>query len=119
MTDKAKALPTKRFFVRMMTRDISIEDCILDLLDNALDGASREIARRGGSLDDNQAYKGFRASINIEADKFVLEDNCGGISLSEARNYAFYFGKPDPDVEDGIPTVQTAEQSIGLYGIGM
>ena len=33
--------PTKRFFVEMLTRDIDLEDAILDLLDNCLDGVSR------------------------------------------------------------------------------
>lgn len=36
---KATAFPTKAFFVRMITRDISLEDCILDLIDNSVDGA--------------------------------------------------------------------------------
>ncbi|WP_161539653.1 ATP-binding protein [Paramagnetospirillum kuznetsovii] len=119
MADQAKALPTKRFFVRMITRDISIEDCILDLLDNALDGASKEVARRHGSLDRENAYDGFWARIKIKDNSFCIEDNCGGIPLAEAKNYAFYFGKPDPDVNGGVPAIQTAEHSIGLYGIGM
>src|SRR4051794_40593306 len=39
--DKAHANPTKRFFVRMITRDITLDDCILDLIDNSVDGAWR------------------------------------------------------------------------------
>ena len=39
--DFAQASPTKRFFVSMLTRDISLADAILDLLDNCLDGALR------------------------------------------------------------------------------
>ena len=39
MDKNADAMPTKDFFVRMITRDISLEDCILDLIDNCLDGA--------------------------------------------------------------------------------
>lgn len=38
-TDTAQASPTKQFFVSMLTRDISLADAILDLLDNCLDGA--------------------------------------------------------------------------------
>ena len=34
---KANALPRKRFFVEMFTRDISLMDCILDLIDNSID----------------------------------------------------------------------------------
>jgi hypothetical protein len=36
---KAEANPTKAFFVRMITRDISLADCILDLIDNSVDAA--------------------------------------------------------------------------------
>jgi hypothetical protein len=42
---KAIANPTKEFFVTMITRDITLEDCILDL-DNSVDGAWR----RAGSM---------------------------------------------------------------------
>lgn len=41
MGDKAAAVPTKQFFVSMLTRDISLADAILDLIDNCLDGALR------------------------------------------------------------------------------
>ena len=34
MTTKADASPTKEFFVHYLTRDISLHDCILDLLDH-------------------------------------------------------------------------------------
>jgi hypothetical protein len=37
---KAGANPTKAFFVTMITRDITLEDCILDLIDNSVDGAN-------------------------------------------------------------------------------
>ena len=40
-SDTAKAVPTKQFFVSMLTRDISLDDAILDLIDNCLDGALR------------------------------------------------------------------------------
>lgn len=33
--------PTKKFFIEMITRDISIEDAIIDLLDNSIDGATQ------------------------------------------------------------------------------
>ena len=43
MTDptanKADASPTKEFFVNMITRDITLEDSILDLIDNSIDAA--------------------------------------------------------------------------------
>ena len=39
----AKAFPAKRFFVDMLVRDIELQDAILDLLDNCVDGAMRSI----------------------------------------------------------------------------
>jgi len=37
----ANALPRKRFFLEMFTRDVSLQDCILDLIDNSIDGLIR------------------------------------------------------------------------------
>ena len=41
----ANAFPRKSFFVQMFTKDISLEDCVLDLIDNSIDGLviSREL----------------------------------------------------------------------------
>ena len=41
MIKKANAHPTKDFFVKMITKDIALEDCLLDLIDNCIDGARR------------------------------------------------------------------------------
>ena len=40
------ASPVKSFFVSMLTRDIQLEEAILDLLDNCVDGVLRS---KGGS----------------------------------------------------------------------
>lgn len=105
---KVRASPTKDFFVKMITRDIALEDCIFDLLDNAIDGAHRQAATKDG----NDPLKGYWAEIAFDRNQFRITDNCGGIRLSDAIDYAFHFGRrPDSptDVEGGI----------GLYGIGM
>ena len=49
---KAGANPTKAFFVSMITRDITLEDCILDLIDNSVDGAWRSEGSRPMGLAD-------------------------------------------------------------------
>ena len=92
----------------MITRDISLEDCILDLIDNCLDGARRKLVDK--EVQDN--YKGFNAKLEFGPNEFRIQDNCGGIGLDNAIDYAFHFGRrPDaPDEE---------EFAIGLYGIGM
>lgn len=107
--DKAKASPTKAFFVRMLTRDIELTDAILDLLDNCLDG----ILRTGINKEDlNRPYAGYHAKITLAPDHFIIEDNCGGIPLDIAKRYAFVMGRPE---DAGDPTPST----IGMYGIGM
>jgi hypothetical protein len=110
-THKAHAAPTKDFFVRMITKDISLEDCILDLIDNCLDGA-RKVKHSQNAVARVDDYSGFEASVSFSEQGFVIEDNCGGIKISEAIDYAFHFGRR--------PNAQTDEEySIGLYGIGM
>jgi len=105
--DKSHAIhaeATKDFFVNMITRDISLRDCIFDLLDNSIDGARR--------LSTDGLFTNYVIRLNFDSDNFVIEDNCGGIRLSDAIDYAFHFGrKPNSpaDVKGGI----------GLYGIGM
>lgn len=104
---KINADATKDFFVTMITRDISLRDCIFDLLDNAIDGARRSTPSITGSL-----FTGREVRLELSPDRFMIEDNCGGIRLSDAIDYAFHFGRranSPADVKGGI----------GLYGIGM
>ncbi len=106
------ASPTKRFFVEMLTRDIELEDAILDLLDNCVDGMIRTNAERGGAKASRE-YEKFKASIDFDTGKFELSDNCGGIPRDVATKYAFIMGRRKGDHRDeDIPT-------IGVYGIGM
>jgi hypothetical protein len=94
--------PTKTFFIEMITRDISIKDAILDLLDNSIDGAN-EI--------NKDSYVGLYIDIVVNANEFIIKDNCGGFSLETAQKYAFRFGRPDD--------APSTEGSIGRFGVGM
>ena len=49
------ASPVESFFVHMLTRDIDLEDAILDLLDNCVDG----ILRSHGAANNSRPYQGF------------------------------------------------------------
>jgi hypothetical protein len=109
---RAKAHPTKAFFVRMLTRDISLEDCILDLVDNSVDAAWSRSGATPTSLETSQALAKFKISLTIDKSRFDIVDNCGGISLNDAAEYAFTFGR---DEIGGGPD----EYAIGVYGIGM
>ncbi|GJL69889.1 MAG: ATPase [Nitrospirales bacterium] len=115
MTTKAKqviyelvdASPVKSFFVTMLTRDIKLEDAILDLLDNCVDG----ILRSHKNLKGLKPYDGFYAEIKFNKSSFSISDNCGGIPWS-LKDYAFRMGRSEDRPKDVIG-------SVGVYGIGM
>jgi hypothetical protein len=109
-TLKAAGNPSKAFFINMITRDISLTDCMLDLLDNSVDGINR---LKHGSADGNGSrYTGFNVKLQFGERSFSISDNCGGIPIKIAQEYAFRFGRPDDVITE-------TDQSIGLYGIGM
>ena len=101
--DVVSALPTKTFFVDMLTKDVSLPSAIMDLIDNCVDGALR--IRGEGSLE------GLTVSLTTSNSEFVIQDNCGGIPLDVARQYAFRFGRAE-----GAPSY---DNSVGLFGVGM
>lgn len=105
--DTAKAVPTKQFFVSMLTRDISLDDAILDLIDNCLDGAMRMAG------DEEVDYGQHYVKIRLSKDQFSIEDNCGGIPRDVAINYAFKMGRDADDKRDADT------ETIGMYGVGM
>lgn len=107
-THYAIAQASKAFFIDMLTRDITLEDCILDLLDNAVDGAKK----RSGPTSGSRKYAGTTATIEFTKDFFQIVDNGSGISITEAEKYAFRFGHEELDKK-------TTAHVIGAYGIGM
>ncbi len=100
--------PTKRFFVSMLPRDITLEDAILDLIDNSVDGAMRTQKSR---LKQKAPFRDFYASLTLSSDGFEIEDNCGGIPEAYVED-AFSLGRPSLEKDKDLPT-------IGMYGIGM
>lgn len=103
------ARPVKSFFVHMLTRDIDLQDAILDLLDNCVDGVQRSAS--ASELRRKQPYRNYWARIELSGDEFRIEDNCGGIPWS-LHNYAFRLGRLEQEADSG-------RQTIGTYGIGM
>ncbi|MEX1070696.1 MAG: ATP-binding protein [Chloroflexota bacterium] len=87
----------------MLVKDIELIPAIVDLVDNSVDGAL--LLRPGGD------FAGLWIRITTESNRFVIEDNCGGIPLDTARRYAFRFGRPTD-----FPPV---EGSVGQFGVGM
>ena len=114
----AKASPRKRFFIEMFTRDISLSDSILDLIDNSIDSLIR--IRRidlGKTLLESRdtsttvPTKLPQIHLDVTRNKVSIRDNCGGLGYSAARDEAFNFGHAygyeDPDSQ------------LGVYGIGL
>ena len=113
-------------------------DCILDLLDNSIDAARSHSLSKEDSQDnvqgtqeesptdepedeaelgnveepDVRGYEGYFVRITFNKSKFEINDNCGGITIHNAQNYAFHFGRQKDTPSD-------RGQLIGLYGIGM
>ena len=97
------AWPTKDFFIDMLVKDIQLGPAIVDLVDNAVDGARR--------LRGSEDYEGLSVRVEAKPDGFRISDNCGGIPVDLARDYAFRFGRPE-----GMPKVA---HSVGQFGVGM
>lgn len=103
------ARPVKSFFVHMLTRDIKLEEAVLDLLDNCVDGVLRRLSPT--ALRRKKPYKNKKAEIEFDGTYFKISDNCGGIPW-ELHDYAFRMGRPDDQQN-------TIQGSVGVYGIGM
>lgn len=99
-TLQISAEPTKTFFVEMLTRDIPLEQAILDLVDNSVDAAKAV-----------GTFAGCEVTIEINDKWFKIFDNCGGFDRHIAATYAFRFGRP--------PGTPRTPHSIGQFGVGM
>ncbi len=98
------AEPTREFFVDMLTRDIPLEQAVLDLVDNSVDGAKR-LAAAGGD------FGAHVVDLVINGTLFSITDDCGGFGKDDAINYAFRFGRPAGS--------RRTPGSIGQFGVGM
>jgi len=112
-SDIVQAKPSKAFFIDMITRDLTVTDSILDLVDNSIDQAVERqrvdvmtTLTNGGS----QRFKAAEVSLKCSPKEFVIEDTCGGISVSQAKDKVFLFGNP---------TTAGTSGGLSVYGIGM
>jgi len=99
MTDLVSFHPTKKLFIDILTQDLSISECILDLLDNSVDSYTR-----------NNINEKRDIQLNFDKNELILFDNCGGIDKEKLKNEVFRFGAKD--FLNHMPT-------IGVYGIGL
>jgi len=99
MPETVSFYPTKKLFIEVLTRDISIRDCIFDLLDNSVDSYTRH-----NVVDTRQIV------VSFDSASFSIKDNCGGISKKELLSEVFRLGVVD---------TATQAKTIGIYGIGL
>src|SRR6266571_5371579 len=93
----ARADPSKAFFIDMLTRDIGLAVCILDLVDNSVHSLiTRSNLDVSQHLIAGTKAQKVRATIDISysPSKFVVTDNCGGVSVEEAEEHVFLLGNP-------------------------
>lgn len=115
MAAKAEALtvdtrPTKEVVVDSLTRDASVEACIFDLLDNAVD-AARNAAyadHPGHEQPLLESYDGFVIELSLEAGGLRIKDNCGGIPADALSHVALRFGQRS-----------SHRYGIGIFGVGL
>jgi len=115
----ANAYPRKNFFIQMFTKDIGLEDCILDLIDNSIDGLirSRDIKLSDiiGWIFSNELKSAVQKNglpvvrVDYSGESVSITDNCGGIDFDYALSEALNFGHGS-DWKKGF---------LGVYGVGM
>src|SRR4030042_2694531 len=99
MTELVSFQPTKKLFIDILTRDININNCILELLDNSVDSYTR-----------NKIEEKREIRLNFDKNELSIFDNCGGIDKKKLQEEVFRFGTKD--FLNNVPT-------IGSYGIGL
>lgn len=116
MTATVHAYPRKQFFIDMFTRDIGLEDCILDLIDNSMDAllSTRNINIEGEILAQSKGEatrKAPKAHVQVDYSekRLSIADDCGGIPYSDAVNEVFCFGHHR----------SAPKRRLGVYGIGL
>ncbi len=108
----ANAYPQKDFLIHQLTKDISLNDCILDLIDNTVDGVHNYFHRQQKPLPRGEKpYRTYSVKIHFTEQSFTIEDNCEGIPVHIAEKYAFTFGRAQD--------APSAPGTIGRYGIGL
>lgn len=114
----ANAQPEKRLFIDLITRDISLIDALLDLIDNSINAAIEPMANNLKTaadydrlLTDPDIKPKVRIEIAVGSSRLTVSDNAGGISSSTAAEHVFKFGR------------ETGEANkldrLSVYGIGL
>lgn len=100
----ADTKPTKKYLVDGITKDITIEDAIFDLIDNSIDAFQ---GNKNGFIPEN--YHGYKIELILKDDYFSIIDSGTGIDTKILQTNALRFGS-HPKHHD---------TSIGHFGIGL
>ena len=100
----ADTKPTKKYLVDGITKDITIEDSIFDLIDNSIDAFPEN---KNGSLPED--YNNYKIELTLNSDIFSITDHGTGMNSQTLQNNALRFGS-HPKHHD---------TSIGHFGIGL
>lgn len=99
-----EATPRKSFFTEMLTRDITLEDCILDLIDNSIhwiiSASELDVTEIFNSNNTTQkdVFNWYHVKVNFDKDSFTIEDNWSWISSEYLEKYVFRFWSDWEDV---------------------
>jgi hypothetical protein len=108
---KVDTHPTKDIVVNGLTRDASVEACIFDLIDNSIDAAKDAIFQRlkPDARDElPESYNKYEIKITLSGTEFRIEDNCGGIAVSQLKKLVLRFGERS-----------SHPLGIGAFGVGL
>src|SRR5947208_13739464 len=102
MVMQASARVAKRFFIDFITRDITLEDSLLDLIDNSIDSLIRfrqldisaNLLQPPASEIDLSRLP--TVDVDISVNQITVTDRSGGIPLKLAKEAVFNFGKQEP-----------------------
>lgn len=101
-----------KFLENVITRDISTQASIFDLIDNSIDAAKESlISDKVITFDEHDMpsdYSGFKIYIKLETNSFKISDNCFGINEKTLATDTLIVGK-ESDHSYGL----------GRYGIGL
>src|SRR3989344_6111994 len=114
----ADASPEKRLFISLITRDISLIDAFLDIIDNSINAALEPLASNLKTADDYQRLLSnarikpkVQIDISVGSTKIVVSDSAPGITSKMAQDHVFKFGRDVADAD--------ASDRLSVYGIGL
>jgi hypothetical protein len=89
--------PTKTVVVQSLTGDATVEECVLDLIDNSIDGARNTIFRDEQATPNEglpESYSGYAIDIKLKAVAFRYPIIAGGSQLILCRIQPYDLGNP-------------------------